>query len=314
MPVKADTPQNVTVTFLIDYGDGTYELSTVTIPDVSNDSENSPERVGEYASSYDALAAAASIRASSEGWGRFIWEINGVRMDELWWWSFWLYQPNGTWYFSNFGPSSVLAHDYSSIHCWRFTNGTMDAYLYPHDYPTTSITVSRSYASNSIELSGTLTGITQTFIASIGNWSSAGSIGLSGRVVTLYGAPVGSSSWVQIGQVSTGSDGSYAYTWTPDDSFADGSYQVEAVFDGDSQNLGSSAQTSVSVAGSLASATPAPTSTVAATPVSTVAPSQADTLTPSPTVPEFSAATMTLLVILVSSSVVAVFRVKKSKC
>lgn len=238
VPVKADTTKDVTVTFLIDYGNGTYEVSRATVPDKSVDSANT-ELVGAYASSYDALVAAASVKAQDHGGGlgRFITVINGVKMSGLWWWSFWLYQPNGTWYFSDYYASSIKAHDYGSVFCWRYTNGSMSGHLYPHDYPATNITVSRSSSSDSAEISGTLTGITQTFIG--GGWSSPSIVGLSGKVVTLYSAPAGSSSWEQVGQATTASDGSYSFT--PDASAVTDSSQVKAVFAGDSQNVGSSA-------------------------------------------------------------------------
>ncbi len=305
-------------TILIDFGNGIYYIKTVTINDrATGEGDVKTNLGGDYASVFDTmLATCKSVGYSKYGGtlGNFINTIDGVAPpDDGSYWSFWWQNTATTeWSHAQYGCSSTRA---TNITAWRLGQGGDQT---PHAYPTTGLTVSCSpntvsKTTGSTTISGGLTGTTQTWQSELKNWTEPVSTELSGRVVTLYGAPVGSSSWVQIGQVSTGSDGSYAYTWTPDDSFADGSYQVEAVFDGDSQNLGSSAQTSVSVAGSLASATPAPTSTVAATPVSTVAPSQADTLTPSPTVPEFSVATLALLVVLASSAVVAVFRIKKSK-
>jgi hypothetical protein len=244
MPVKADSTPNVTVTFLIDYGNGTYHLARATIPDKSIDPGNVFEKVGTYASSFDALAAATSVLASNEGGGlgQFIFEINDVRMDGAWWWSFWLFQPNGTWDFSLFYASSIRAHDYSSIFAWRFTNGYNSRLLYPHEYPTTNITVSYSSASNSTEISGALTGIAQTWVASTGNWSTPSNVGLSGKTVILYSSPSGTEGWVQIGQATTESDGSYSFTCTHNELVANGNYELKAVFAGDSQYVGSSSQ------------------------------------------------------------------------
>ena len=64
------------------------------------------------------------------------------------------------------------------------------------------------------------------------------------------------SGWVQIGQTTTASDGSYQFGWSIDNSVAVGHYQIQASFTGDSSNsyAASTAQTTASPGLSVAAA------------------------------------------------------------
>jgi hypothetical protein len=117
---------------------------------------------------------------------------------------------------------------------------------------TTALTISYSpstvdtTASQTATITGSLktadTGSTVLASGATGNGAYALGTGIAGKAVHIYRSDT-TLGWVDIGQTTTATDGSYTFNWTPDSTIANGNYQFKAVYNKDTDYFGSSAQT-----------------------------------------------------------------------
>ena len=112
----------------------------------------------------------------------------------------------------------------------------------------------------------------KTSVASVG---IGGSLAVSGAIspvrvgVAITVSYATDGSWTSLGTVTTGLDGSYSYSWTPNSA---GSYHVRASWEGDSTYAGA-VSSSISVTVTAKSPSPSPTPTSSPTPTASPTPS-----------------------------------------